>query len=113
MSPIDTSLITIRPAYADDDSALARLAALDSAEHAPARPLLLAEVDGELKAALSPADGAVIADPFSHTVELVELLRMHAGARSRPSGLRRRSHLFDGRRRDRTRGGRRRAVLVG
>ena len=55
--------ITVRPAYADDERALARLAALDSAPVPPA-PLLVAEVEGELRAALSLWDGTVIADPF-------------------------------------------------
>ncbi len=49
--------ITIRPAYADDYDALARLAALDSAQGVPHRPLLIAEVDGILRAALSLRDG--------------------------------------------------------
>src|SRR5689334_7912331 len=48
--------ITIRPAYADDQAALARLAALDSAAGVPASPVLVAEVDDELRAALSLAD---------------------------------------------------------
>ena len=72
--------ITIRPAYADDDSALARLAALDSAAAPPKSPLLVAEVDGELRAALSLRDGTAIADPFVPTMDLLELLRTHAAA---------------------------------
>jgi hypothetical protein len=89
MAPLTTPTITIRPAYADDDAALARLAILDSADGAPARPLLLAEVDGELKVALSLRDGAVIADPFAPTRDLIELLRTHAA----PTPNRRRSVL--------------------
>src|SRR5207248_246491 len=58
------SEITIRPAYADDHEALTRLAALDSARHAPPSPLVIAEVGGELRAALSLHDGSSIADPF-------------------------------------------------
>ncbi len=79
MAPHSLSLaeITIRPAYADDDEALVRLATLDSAP-VPAGPLLLAEVDGDLRAALATDDGTVIADPFSRTVELIALLRKHA-----------------------------------
>jgi hypothetical protein len=61
-----------------------------------------------LGAALSLADGAVIADPFRHTAELVELLRIHSA--TRPT---RRSNLVDGWRRDRARRRRRRPVLVG
>jgi hypothetical protein len=69
--------ITIRRAYADDAATLLRLAALDSAE-IPDGPLLLAEVDGELRAALSLGDGSAIADPFYPTLGLLELLRTHA-----------------------------------
>jgi hypothetical protein len=70
--------ITIRPAYADDQRALFRLAALDSAAGVPAAPVLVAEVDEELHAALSLADGSVIADPFFPTQHLVRMLRAHA-----------------------------------
>ena len=72
--------ITIRPAYADDRGALFRLAALDSAAGVPAAPVLVAEVDEELRAALSLADGSVIADPFFPTQHLVRLLHAHAAA---------------------------------
>jgi hypothetical protein len=81
--------ITIRRAYADDESSLRRLAALDSAP-VPPMPLLIAEVDGEPRAALSLCDGAVVADPFFPTVHLLELLALHAaatrtGGRRKPS----------------------------
>ncbi|QEC50484.1 hypothetical protein FSW04_24825 [Baekduia soli] len=65
--------VTIRPASGDDAAALARLAALDSAR-VPAGPLLLAEVDGALCAAVALHDGSAIADPFRPTVALLELL---------------------------------------
>ena len=81
--------IVIRPAYADDREALARLAAIDSSA-SPAGPMLLAEVDDELRAAVSLADGSVIADPFFPTLDLVELLRTHAAALSAGHGSRRR-----------------------
>lgn len=61
----------------DDDAAVRRLAALDSAS-VPAAPLLVGEVDGELRAAMSLVDSAVIADPFRLTVALVELLRVRS-----------------------------------
>ncbi len=66
--------ITLRYAFGDDDSAIARVAALDSAE-VPAAPVLLAEVDGDVRAALSLHDGRVIADPFHPTLALIALLR--------------------------------------
>ncbi|MGH2895413.1 MAG: hypothetical protein ACRDPM_19405 [Solirubrobacteraceae bacterium] len=73
------SQITIRPGDADDHHALARLAALDSAA-IPAEPLLVADLDDELSAALSLRDGTSIADPFRPTADLVALLRAHAAA---------------------------------
>lgn len=70
--------LRIRYARAEDDAALRRLAALDSAT-VPQPPLLLAEVDGELHVALSLWDGRAIADPFRKTQALVELLAVRAG----------------------------------
>jgi hypothetical protein len=84
------SQITIRPGYADDHLALARLAALDSAS-VPAEPLLVAELDGELSAALSLPDGTSIADPFRPTADLVALLRAHASTVERTPRRRRRA----------------------
>lgn len=73
--------VTVRLAGLDDRPAIDRVAERDS-RPAPAAPLLVAERAGELQAALSLRTGAVIADPFRHTADLVELLRCHA-ARSR------------------------------
>jgi hypothetical protein len=75
-----TASITIRPAYPDDEPALARLAALDSADAPPPPPRVVAEVDGELRAALSLGDGSAIADPFFATADILALLRTHATA---------------------------------
>jgi hypothetical protein len=73
--PADT--IEIRPARPDDERALTRLGQLDSARVPPA-PLVLAVEGGELRAAISLATGAAIADPFAPTARLVELLRTQA-----------------------------------
>jgi len=70
--------ITIRPAYADDQLALGRLASLDSADRVPPHPLLVAEVGGQLRVAMSVRDGSAIADPFFRTAGIVDLLRAHA-----------------------------------
>jgi hypothetical protein len=86
------SQILIRPGYADDERALMRLAALDSAACPPPAPVLLAEVDGELAAALSLRDGTAIADPFRPTAQIVALMRAHAAA-ARPAPRRRRRAL--------------------
>ena len=72
-----TPTISIRAATPNDGRALMRLAALDSAAM-PLGPTLIAEIDGEPKAALSLSDERVIADPFTRTSEVVDLLRMHA-----------------------------------
>jgi hypothetical protein len=74
----NTAQLTIRPAFADDYGDLARLAALDSVPAVPPRPLLIAEVDGTLRAALSLRDGSQISDPFFPSARLVALLRAHA-----------------------------------
>jgi hypothetical protein len=83
------SQIMIRPAYADDQRALHRLAALDSAA-VPASPLLVAEVDGELVAALSLHDRVAVADPFRPTADIVALLRAHAATATPAPRVRRR-----------------------
>ena len=72
-----TPTIAIRAATPADGRVLMHLAALDSATM-PFGPTLLAEVDGEPKAALALREDRAIADPFSHTADLVALLRMHA-----------------------------------
>jgi hypothetical protein len=89
-TPLET--IQIRPARADDEAALRRLAALDSA--APLHgDILVADIGGELLAALSPYDGRAIADPFRMTADLVELLRTRARLMGIPgSESRRRWH---------------------
>jgi hypothetical protein len=69
--------VRLRYGRADDDAALARLAALDNAA-VPASPVLVAEVDGELWAARSLLTGHVVADPFRPTAPLVDLLTVRA-----------------------------------
>jgi hypothetical protein len=66
--------VTLRIGSAADEGPLARLAALDSSAP-PAHPVLLAEVDGRLLAAIALTGGAVVADPFHPTADLIDLLR--------------------------------------
>ena len=68
--------ITIRFSRPRDARAVARLSQLDSARY-PRGRLLVAEVAGELCAALPIDGGAAIADPFRQTNDLVELLEAH------------------------------------
>ena len=89
MNSIDELPITIRRAYPDDAPALRRLAALDSSL-VPAEPLLIAEVDGELRVAVSSADLQAIADPFVASAHIVELVRSHIRAAAEPPRPRRR-----------------------
>jgi hypothetical protein len=81
--------VLIRAARGSDGSTLARLAALDSSA-VPAGHVLVAEIDGEIVAARSVATGAVIADPFRRTADVVELLGLRARAVARPAATRRR-----------------------
>ena len=69
--------VTVRFAVADDACALTRLAELDSASR-PADPLLIGERAGEAIAALSLADGAIVANPFVASADVVALLRLRA-----------------------------------
>jgi hypothetical protein len=77
-----TTAFTIRRADLADLAALDRLAALDSSS-APTGDVLVAEVGGELWAALELTSGRAIADPFRHSGDLVELLRLHARSAGR------------------------------
>jgi hypothetical protein len=69
--------VTVRLASRTDASRLDRLAALDSSV-VPAGSALVAEVDGELVAALPLRRGNAIADPFRRTTEIVRLLELRA-----------------------------------
>jgi hypothetical protein len=72
-----TASLTIRHAIAADEADLTRLAALDSSR-VPSGELLVAQLDGDLVAALSIDTSAVIADPFEHTAAIVDSLRAQA-----------------------------------
>jgi hypothetical protein len=69
----------IRTATEEDAHALSQLAQLDSQ-----RPLggnvLIGEIDGDTAAAISLNENRVISDPFQHTVQLAQMLRMRAAS---------------------------------
>ena len=69
--------LTVRIANAGDWPALRVLAELDSALLPPA-PLLVGERDGRAIVALSLSDGAVVANPFVPTADVVALLELRA-----------------------------------
>jgi hypothetical protein len=97
MTDINTDTdITIRRLGDNDAGALARLAELDSSR-VPMGPVLGAEVGERLMAAISIANGRVLADPFSPTAELQGLLKVRVaqlngkGRRPRRRRMRQRS----------------------
>jgi hypothetical protein len=71
------STLTIRELGHADAAAVERVAALDS-RRPPRAPLVGAEVEGRLLAAVSIETGDAVADPFSRTAELTSLLQMRA-----------------------------------
>lgn len=72
--PNARAALTIRMAAPDDAGALHRLAALDSTRYVGG-DALVAEVGGEIWAAVSLADdGAIMSDPFRPSGELLALL---------------------------------------
>jgi hypothetical protein len=77
---LHTNAVTIRRAFPEDAADLLRLARLDSATKPLTGPILVAERDDRLRAAISLDDGRVVADPFSPTADLVSLLRLRAAA---------------------------------
>jgi hypothetical protein len=87
--------LTVRLARDDDRASLASLAQLDSG-NAPAHPVLLAEAEGGLVAAVSLRDGTAVADPFRPTADVVDLLRMRADAAASGAPARRALRLGAG-----------------
>ena len=71
--PASAPALTLRHAVPADAGELDRLAQLDS-RRAPRGAVLVAEVGGELWAAISLDDMHAVADPFRPTGELVALL---------------------------------------
>jgi hypothetical protein len=69
--------VTLRVSEPADSEALRTLAERDSAE-VPRGPHVIAIRDGVVEAAISLAGGAIIADPFRHTADSRELLRLAA-----------------------------------
>src|SRR5262249_43076577 len=70
--------VSLRLCTVRDDPALERLALLNGVQVAEGR-FVVAEVDGELVAALPLRGGVPIADPFRPTAHLLPLLQLRAG----------------------------------
>ena len=92
--------VTVRRSARGDESALARLASLDSASP-PRGPALIAEADSRMLAALPLGAGRAIADPFEPTADLVGLLELRRAqiqsAETAPRRTRRLRSLLRGR----------------
>lgn len=83
--------LTIRTAGPDDAAELVRLAQLDSARPLGEVATLVADVDGELVAALALGGDRAIANPLRHTAGIVALLEARAAElTARPAPRRRR-----------------------
>jgi hypothetical protein len=67
--------IVIRSARTADEQALAVLGVLDGGRHMPKGNVMVAEVDGRLRAAVD-SNGVSISDPFWPSAELVGMLRV-------------------------------------
>ena len=67
--------ITIRPLREADVAAVRRLAELEE-RPVPPGPLLLAEVEGAIEAAVALEGGETVANPFATSGEAVSLLRV-------------------------------------
>jgi hypothetical protein len=69
--------IVIRSARSADEQDIAVLGVLDGGHHMPEGRVMVAEVDGRIRAAVG-SNGAAISDPFWPSAELVGMLRVHA-----------------------------------
>lgn len=69
--------VTVREVTPDDACELKRLADLDCSS-VPALPALVAEVEGDLVAALPLQGGSAVSDPFRRTAAIVHLLELRA-----------------------------------
>jgi hypothetical protein len=95
ISPTPLTQVVIRFSEHGDERALARLAGRDS-QPVPAGALLVAESEGEIRAAL-PLDGAgAVADPFHRSSELVRLLELRRNQLETKVPRRARTHRHRG-----------------
>jgi hypothetical protein len=69
--------VLVRHAAPRDDARIRVLARLDD-RRMPGGPFIVAELGGEIVAAMSLKTRAAVADPFRRTADAVELLRMRA-----------------------------------
>src|SRR4051812_1926389 len=77
IEPAELPGLLVRRATAADAAAIRTLALLDD-RRLPEGPYLVAEVAGEMLAAMALPTGTVVADPFRRTADAAEMLRMRA-----------------------------------
>jgi hypothetical protein len=76
-STTSTESVLMRRASAADSARIWALARLDN-KRMPSGPFLVAELDGEIVAALSLSGSGVVADPFRPTADAVAMLKLRA-----------------------------------
>ena len=74
---LHTEPFLMRRATIADAARLRELARLDD-KRLPAGPFIVAEVPGEVVAAVSLSSGTIVADPFRPTSDAVAMLRLRA-----------------------------------
>jgi hypothetical protein len=86
--------IVIRSARSADEQDLAVLGVLDGGRRMPKGRVLVAEVDGRIRAAVG-SNGTAISDPFWPSAQLVRMLTVHTESEqaSRPARFIRRPAL--------------------
>jgi hypothetical protein len=70
--------VLVRHETSADAARIRTLAHLDD-RRLPGGPFLVAEMSGEVVAAMSLSSGVVVADPFRRTRDAADMLRMRAG----------------------------------
>ena len=75
---LEPAAITIRPLWQDGDADAVRLLAELEERPVPPGPLLLAEVEGAIEAAIGVEGGETVANPFSESAGAVSLLHVRA-----------------------------------
>jgi hypothetical protein len=68
--------IVIRSARTADEQDIAVLGVIDGGRQMPTGHVMVAEVDGRIRAAIG-SNGAAISDPFWPSADLVSMLRVH------------------------------------
>jgi hypothetical protein len=71
--------IVIRSARSADEQDIAVLGVIDGGRTMPTGRVMVAEVDGRIRAAVG-SNGAAISDPFWPSSDLVSMLRVHTDA---------------------------------